>query len=607
MQNKSKKYGFKDFEKLSQKTYGAVINHYQPPNKKKYSNSETNEFIIDAVDFTRNRGNKVIDELSHEIAKLSRLGQFDLAYEKFISSNFPIEKPIDVLMLAYIASARNDFELALNLLTADEERFPLSLDALVLLAHCYKNVSLFHGTIITCQRILEIDPDRPEILCELGFAYDKFSDKVSAFKTYKECVKKFPHYALGHSRISTMYAYLENVELCIYHAEKAYSLAPQNVHCFHTLIYAYRKSNNNTKAIELLKNVLQNENRPADLYSYVVLAKPKISDPFDENICNLLASGSLGTKDKIQLSYAKAMAHVNSGERREAVEIWNTAGKLDQDTRRYSLNNAQMQFADVYSAFTKSVAQLSLQDIKSVKADVSAMPIFIIGMPRSGTSLVEQIISSHSDVTGLGELEAFNKIFNVKNFLKSDINCKNLLRLREIYLEEVALFKPQTARFTDKMPSNFRYLGFMSAAFPEAKIIHIKRSPAAVCFSNFKTYFGAEGMLYSSSQADVVEYYKMYLDLMEFWRLTYSEKFIEIDYENLTEHPEETIRQILEYCELPYEQNCVDFQNSDRVVLTASQDQVKRGMYTGSSEEWRKYSDYIQPILKKLNDYGIKT
>lgn len=114
-------------------------------------------------------------------------------------------------------------------------------------------------------------------------------------------------------------------------------------------------------------------------------------------------------------------------------------------------------------------------------------------------------------------------------------------------------------------------------------------------------------MLYSSSQADVVEYYKMYLDLMEFWRLTYSEKFIEIDYENLTEHPEETIRQILEYCELPYEQNCVDFQNSDRVVLTASQDQVKRGMYTGSSEEWRKYSDYIQPILKKLNDYGIKT
>ena len=153
------------------------------------------------------------------------------------------------------------------------------------------------------------------------------------------------------------------------------------------------------------------------------------------------------------------------------------------------------------------------------------------------------------------------------------------------------------------MPANFRYLGFMSAAFPDAKIIHIKRSPAAVCFSNFKTFFGAEGMLWSSSQTDVVEYYKMYSDLMNFWNMTFSNNFLEVQYETLTEKPNETIKQILDYCDLPFEQSCIDFHTSDRVVLTASQDQVKQGMYKGSSREWRKYSDYIQPMLGRLQHY----
>lgn len=520
-----------------------------------------------------------------------------------MSSDFPIETSNDLLMLAHICAQRHDYELAINLLKSDEKAFPLGVNELVLLAHCYNKVSLFHGAVLAYKSALELEPDRPDILVDLGFAYDKFSDRVSAFATLKKCVDRFPNFGQGHARISTIYAYLEKVDLCLDHAETAFSLDPNNTLCQHSLIHAYRKANKKEKAIKLTKKLIASKPTPANLYTYVALTKPKIGDPYVKIIDKQLSSSSLDIRSSIQLNYSKATACAQSGQYKKAIEIWNKAGQLDQERRRFSLKNTQLQFADIYSAFTKPISRLSMTAAQTSAKASSTKPIFILGMPRSGTSLVEQIIASHSEVSGLGELEAFNKIFNVKNFLKSEINDKNLLRLREIYFEEVALFEPKTARFTDKMPANFRYLGFMSAAFPDAKIIHIKRSPTAVCFSNFKTFFGAEGMLWSSSQTDVVEYYKMYSDLMNFWNMTFSNNFLEVQYETLTEKPNETIKQILDYCDLPFEQSCIDFHTSDRVVLTASQDQVKQGMYKGSSREWRKYSDYIQPMLGRLQHY----
>jgi hypothetical protein len=224
-------------------------------------------------------------------------------------------------------------------------------------------------------------------------------------------------------------------------------------------------------------------------------------------------------------------------------------------------------------------------------------------MPRSGTSLVHQILSSHSMVHGAGEL---NKIYKFSIPVLKDLKTNNienisedsLLSIRSQYLEFLSSLGVNEKIFVDKMPLNFRFIGFIIAAFPEAKIIHMKRNPMAICWSIYKNFF--PGNSYSYDQEDTANYYKLYEDLMNYWEDLYPNKIFNFNYEQLTSSQEKETKRLLEYCEIPWDENCLDFHNNSTMMRTTSAMQVKKKMYQGSSEEWKKFADNLQTLIAGL-------
>ena len=244
----------------------------------------------------------------------------------------------------------------------------------------------------------------------------------------------------------------------------------------------------------------------------------------------------------------------------------------------------------------------------SLEADdlaIEQLPIFIVGMPRSGTTLVEQIISSHPQVTGAGELPFATQFGAPLSRGSTLINNDALNNFRKTYLAKLQNVSKGKLIVTDKMPINFLYIGLLAAAFPEAKIVHVKRNPAAVCWANYKQYFEAKGIGYCYDLDDIVSYYRLYENLMEFWIKSLSKRIYRLDYELLTVNQEEETRKLIDFIGLDWDEKCLFPQDNMRNVMTASNIQIRQKVYRGSSQQWKKYRPFLNGALDCF-DYGLE-
>jgi hypothetical protein len=173
-----------------------------------------------------------------------------------------------------------------------------------------------------------------------------------------------------------------------------------------------------------------------------------------------------------------------------------------------------------------------------------------------------------------------------------------LTEFRKTYLDELAKVSNGKQFVIDKMPQNFHYIGLILSAFPESKIVHVTRDPAATCWSNFKHYFSSTGLGYSYDIEDTVSYFRMYQDLMSFWDDLYGDHIYHLDYDKLTLDQELETRKLIEHLELNWEDACLSPQENNRIVKTASQQQVREKVYTGSSQAWRKFEPYLEGVFK---------
>ena len=221
-------------------------------------------------------------------------------------------------------------------------------------------------------------------------------------------------------------------------------------------------------------------------------------------------------------------------------------------------------------------------------------------MPRSGTSLVEQIISSHSEVIGAGELDYVSRFGSKLAYGDTNLSVQAVLEFREQYIKKIKERAQNNAFVTDKMPHNFRYLPLICTAFPEAKIIHVKRNPKAVCWSNFKQFFTAKDLGYSYDIRDTVQYFRLYQDLMYQFSESYCSRIYTLDYDELTVVQEAETRKLIKHLELKWEDDCLSPQNNKRSVNTASNLQVRRKVYQGSSQAWRKYGSLLNSAFEEL-------
>jgi tetratricopeptide (TPR) repeat protein len=243
----------------------------------------------------------------------------------------------------------------------------------------------------------------------------------------------------------------------------------------------------------------------------------------------------------------------------------------------------------------------------------AADPIFIVGLPRSGSTLIEQILASHSAVEGTQELadiprivldlrgrepEADNPRYPA---VLAQLTAEDYRRLGEKYLSDTRIYRTGKARFIDKMPNNFRHLGLIHLMLPNAKIIDARREPMACCFGNFKQLF-ASGQEFSYSIADIARYYRTYLELMRHWDAVLPGRVLRVQHEDVVDDLEGNVRRLLDYCELEFEPGCVEFYKTERSVRTASSEQVRQPIYREGLDQWRHYEPWLGPLREALGD-----
>ncbi len=284
-------------------------------------------------------------------------------------------------------------------------------------------------------------------------------------------------------------------------------------------------------------------------------------------------------------------------------------GNLIMDKQiQYNVEDDRKLFIEIKRIFET----IKMENIKPLEEKI----IFILGMPRSGTTLVEQIISAHSDVHGAGELnymtesiENFSKNRENKNFRLWEIfkdikqvNFEDLEKMQIEYSEKLKLHGSKNKIITDKAPLNFRWIGFIKMIFPNSKIIHCNRNPMDICFSNYKNSFSAGSLGFCYNLEKIGQFFNLYKDLMLFWDNKFKDQIYQLSYENLINNKEQEVKKLLEFCELDWDENCLNPHQNKKAVATASLAQVRSPIYKSSIEKWKNFEfglDKLKNIIEQ--------
>lgn len=249
------------------------------------------------------------------------------------------------------------------------------------------------------------------------------------------------------------------------------------------------------------------------------------------------------------------------------------------------------------------------------KGDSDPSPIFIVGLPRSGSTLIEQILASHSMVEGTHELADLPRVIRAINKENPSgthypeafrhFDADKLLSLGRQYLESTQRHRSGAPRFTDKMPNNFPSVGMIHLLLPNAKIINARRHPLDSCMGSYKQLF-FKGQAFSYDLVELGEYYLEYQRLMDFWHSVLPDRVIDVQYEDMVRDQENQTRRLLEYCRLPWEENCLRFYENKRAVNTASSEQVRQPIYSKSINSWRRFESHLGPLIEVLEPLLMK-
>jgi len=439
----------------------------------------------------------------------------------------------------------------------------------------------------------------------LGILYKQLGKDLEAGKNFDKALAIKPDYAEAANDRGVIYQNSGDHESAIKYYQKSLEINPNLADAYNNIGLAEKELNNTDNAIKSFEKALSiNPNLANSYYNLSRFKQYTISNEQVAKMQSLLSTVGVSQSDLIKINFALAGVNEYLGNQDELFKVLHEGNRLRKEELNYSLDqdlNAHLNLRSLFKITPSTPEKLVSYEPSKIR------PIFIVGMPRSGTTLVEQIISSHHQIHGAGELNTLNKLITpiVSNFSIKDTNIseKVFLSIRKVYLDFLSSLNTPESIITDKMPMNFRYIGFILKAFPEAKIVHLKRDSRAVCWSIYKRYFPAKGLGFAFNMEDLSGYYNSYTELMFFWHQFFPEKIYDICYEDLTTNQEEETKKLLEYCELDWDDNCLNFHKNKRAVKTASSLQVREKMYQGSSDAWKKYEAHIHPLINGLKPY----
>jgi len=448
-------------------------------------------------------------------------------------------------------------------------------------------------------------PDFIEARINLGNIFQTHYDFDQAIEQYQSVLNLDPNNEEVLNNMGNIFRDLDQIDKAIHYYDSAIESNPKYAASQYNLGLIYQDLGEVTKAINQFENSIKIDENSWSHHNLSYLKNYKPNDPQIEKLIFLLSKQNLDQIDRIHYCLALAKIYEKLGDHEQFFKFLNEGNSLRKKELNYSLDETLVFHNNIKKLFNKPY--VNTKNSKQLKT-LEKNPIFILGMPRSGTSLVEQIISSHASVYGAGELEKLPELAKpiIDNFIDGDIqglNSRLFKFVRDEYIEMLDNFQTNATFITDKLPLNFQYIGFILNAFPRAKIVHLERDPRATCWSNYKFFFTSKDNGYSHDFNDLAGFYSSYRDLMDFWHELFPQRIYNLSYENLTENQEIETKKLLQYLNLEWDEKCLNFFENDRAVKTPSTLQVRKKMYKGSSDAWKEHWAYIQPLIDGLNKY----
>ncbi len=497
-------------------------------------------------------------------------------YEKACLSNPNL--PELYINLSIIHMDLGNFEIAEKLLTKVLSFNPLNPLARRTLATLYLKTGELEKAENNLRLALLLNPKDPAILTDLAgvLLMHEIPFPKEAEELLLSALKVNPQFPPAYQNLGTLYLILGKKEKAKSAYKKAFELQPYNPTYLKLYVEVEDLKEENHSLIESLKNLEKTEKSlTKKIEIYLTLSK----------IYEKLGKDDLFFKYLLQ------------------------ANQLKRQSISYDPKLIEKAVTLRIELFTeKTVQKLSGFGFPT------KVPVFIVGMPRSGTTLLEAMLDAHPEIYGAGELKFVSEILKDGIYIEgvlftssSEEVPKQVLKAPEgffevgkRYYQKLRLLSPNSKRIIDKMPYNFLNLGLILLSLPQAKVIHIKRHPLDTILSCFQQPF-AEAHEFTYDLKELAHYYNQYFRLMKHWKKVFPEGFLEIDYETLVTKPEETLKTVCNYLEVPYSEECLKFYQKEKPVKTASQEQVRKPLYTSSIERWKKFEKFLKPALEILD------
>lgn len=484
---------------------------------------------------------------------------------------------------------------------------PLNVNAMCLLADIGVRIGAFDDAEKLFRRCLELAPEFKQARGHLAntlFKKQKYQAALDELDKIDVDEPDNPGTLLLRANI---YAQTGRYEDGLTYFRRIAKLRPDSARIQMSLGHTLKTIGAQSEAIAAYARAAECEPTLGDAYwSLANLKTYRFTDDMIERMESAAQSPSIGREDFFHLSFALGKAFEDRGRYDEAFTHYRRGNAVRRRLIAYDADEKHQETSR-QKAFFSAEFLAERQGTGCSNPD----PIFIVGLPRAGSTLIEQILASHSQVDGTQELPdiiAIARRISGKKRDKdasdyprvlADLSADQLRELGEEYIERTRIHRGSSPRFIDKMPNNFGHIGLIHMILPNAKIIDARRNPMDCCFSGYKQLF-ARGQNFTYSLEEIGRYYRDYVDLMRHWDAVLPGKVLRVINEDLIAQPEPQIRRILDYCDLPFEPQCLQFHKTDRAVKTASSEQVRQPINARGVGRWRHFEAHLQPLQDSL-------
>jgi tetratricopeptide (TPR) repeat protein len=486
---------------------------------------------------------------------------------------------------------------------------PDHIEAMRLLARIGLHLEVFDDAEFLLENVLELAPDYHAARYDYAQALAGLRRHVDSLAQVRRLLLIEPHNPLFRALKGNALIGLGDYAAAISLFCELREETPANPTLHLAIGHAHKTVGHQQDAIESYRRAASV--RPTFGDAYWSMANLKTYRFTDVEIAQMRAqeaSRSTPVADRYHFCFALGKALEDRAEYEESFRFYERGNALKRAELRYD--------PDAFERNIQRQAELCTREFFAAREGLGSpdlSPIFIVGLPRAGSTLIEQILASHSAVEGTKELADIPRLVQQLNGRQSDeskrgypavlaeLDAVELRRLGESFLADTKIYRQGKPYFIDKMPNNFRHIGLIHLILPNAKIIDARREPMACCFSNFKQLF-ASGQEFTYGLEEIARYYRTYVGLMSHWDEALPGKILRIQHEEVVRDLEGTVRRLLAFCGLPFEQPCVEFHKTERSIRTASSEQVRQPIFKEGLDQWRNFEAWLGPLRTALGD-----